>query len=106
MRPRQHYCEAQGQGQAFSLSRFSHRPGAGNGRERHDAQHEPRKIKTLAVKGDAAENGGIPAAPQSRPRISDRFGQPSSSDQLASVTQRVVLYDEERRSFEGGFEGP
>ena len=32
--------------------------------------NEPRKIKTLAVKGDAADNGGIPAganAPPSRP---------------------------------------
>ena len=57
--------------------------------------NEPRSIKTLAVKSDVAENGGIPAAPQSRFKISDRVGQPSSSDQVAPVAQRVVLYDED-----------
>jgi hypothetical protein len=30
-----------------------------------------------------------------KPKISDRVGQPSSSDQLAPVAQRVVLYDED-----------
>ena len=35
------------------------------------------------------------AAPASRPKIPDRVGQPSSSDQLAPVAQRVVLYDED-----------
>ncbi len=34
-------------------------------------------------------------APLTKPKISDRVGQPSSSDQLAPVAQRVVLYDED-----------
>jgi hypothetical protein len=34
------------------------------------------------------------AAPQSKPKIPDRVGQPSS-DQVAPVAQRVVLYDED-----------
>jgi len=34
-------------------------------------------------------------APQSKPKIPDRVGQPSSSDQVAPVAQRVVLYDED-----------
>jgi hypothetical protein len=33
--------------------------------------------------------------PPSKPKISDRVGQPSSSDQVAPVAQRVVLYDED-----------
>ncbi|MDI1266877.1 MAG: hypothetical protein PS018_26790 [bacterium] len=36
-----------------------------------------------------------PATPQSRPKIPDRVGQPSSSDNVAPVAQRVVLYDED-----------
>ena len=36
-----------------------------------------------------------PAAPQSRPKIPDRVGQPSSSENVAPVAQRVVLYDED-----------
>ena len=36
-----------------------------------------------------------PNAPQSRPKIPDRVGQPSSSDNVAPVAQRVVLYDED-----------
>jgi hypothetical protein len=35
------------------------------------------------------------SAPASRPKIPDRVGQPSSSDQIAPVAQRVVLYDED-----------
>jgi hypothetical protein len=35
------------------------------------------------------------SAPQSKPKIADRVGQPSSSEQLAPVAQRVVLYDED-----------
>jgi hypothetical protein len=35
------------------------------------------------------------SAPQSKPKIPDRVGQPSSSDQVAPVAQRVVLYDED-----------
>ena len=36
-----------------------------------------------------------PSAPQSRPKIPDRVGQPSSSDSIAPVAQKVVLYDED-----------
>lgn len=35
------------------------------------------------------------SAPQSKPKIPDRVGQPSSSDTVAPVAQRVVLYDED-----------
>jgi len=35
------------------------------------------------------------SAPQSKPKIPDRVGQPSSSDSIAPVAQRVVLYDED-----------
>jgi hypothetical protein len=35
------------------------------------------------------------AAPPTKPKIPDRVGQPSSSDQVAPVAQRVVLYDED-----------
>jgi hypothetical protein len=35
------------------------------------------------------------SAPLSKPKIADRVGQPSSSDQVAPVAQRVVLYDED-----------
>jgi hypothetical protein len=35
------------------------------------------------------------SAPLSKPKIADRVGQPSSTDQLAPVAQRVVLYDED-----------
>jgi hypothetical protein len=34
-------------------------------------------------------------APLTKPKIPDRVGQPSSSDQIAPVAQRVVLYDED-----------
>jgi hypothetical protein len=34
-------------------------------------------------------------APASKPKIPDRVGQPSSSDQVAPVAQKVVLYDED-----------
>ena len=34
-------------------------------------------------------------APQTKPKIPDRVGQPSSTDQVAPVAQRVVLYDED-----------
>ncbi|UPJ51316.1 hypothetical protein IVB30_08200 [Bradyrhizobium sp. 200] len=36
-----------------------------------------------------------PAAPQSRPKIPDRVGQPSPGENVAPVAQRVVLYDED-----------
>jgi hypothetical protein len=35
------------------------------------------------------------SAPTARPKIPDRVGQPSSSDNVAPVAQRVVLYDED-----------
>jgi hypothetical protein len=35
------------------------------------------------------------SAPPSKPKIADRVGQPSSTDQVAPVAQRVVLYDED-----------
>jgi hypothetical protein len=35
------------------------------------------------------------AAPLTKPKIPDRVGQPSSSEQVAPVAQRVVLYDED-----------
>jgi len=35
------------------------------------------------------------SAPLSKPKSTDRVGQPSSSDQVAPVAQRVVLYDED-----------
>jgi hypothetical protein len=55
--------------------RFSHRPGAGDDRERHDAEHEPRKMKVLDVKCDPAVKGGIRRMrphPQNRTRLPDR----------------------------------
>jgi len=36
-----------------------------------------------------------PATPGQQPKITDRVGQPSSSETLAPVAQRVVLYDED-----------
>ena len=36
-----------------------------------------------------------PGVPGTKPKIADRVGQPSSSDQLAPVAQKVVLYDED-----------
>jgi hypothetical protein len=35
------------------------------------------------------------SSPGTKPKIPDRVGQPSSSDQMAPVAQRVVLYDED-----------
>jgi len=35
------------------------------------------------------------ASPAAKPKIPDRVGQPSSTDQVAPVAQRVVLYDED-----------
>jgi hypothetical protein len=36
-----------------------------------------------------------PSAPAVKPKIADRVGQPGSSEQVAPVAQRVVLYDED-----------
>jgi hypothetical protein len=41
---------------------------------------------------EAPKDGGTPL---SKPKIPDRVGQPSSSDQIAPVAQKVVLYDED-----------
>jgi hypothetical protein len=41
---------------------------------------------------EAPRDSGTPAT---RPKIPDRVGQPSSTDQVAPVAQRVVLYDED-----------
>ena len=52
---------------ASSVSPSAPMPAAANGTM---PNNEPRKIRTLAVKGDAADNGGIPAgasAPPPRP---------------------------------------
>jgi hypothetical protein len=48
------------------------------------------KSSTTAV--EAPKDNSTPA---SKPKIPDRVGQPSSSDQVAPVAQRVVLYDED-----------
>ena len=42
-----------------------------------------------------AEAPKDPSTPLSKPKIPDRVGQPSSTDQVAPVAQRVVLYDED-----------
>jgi hypothetical protein len=41
---------------------------------------------------EAPKEGGTPL---SKPKIPDRVGQPSSTDQIAPVAQKVVLYDED-----------
>ena len=48
------------------------------------------KSSTTVV--EAPKDNGAPLA---KPKIPDRVGQPSSSDQVAPVAQRVVLYDED-----------
>jgi hypothetical protein len=52
-------------------------------------------VTGLFKSSPVAEAPKDPAAPVSRPKIPDRVGQPSSSDQVAPVAQRVVLYDED-----------
>jgi hypothetical protein len=52
-------------------------------------------IGGLFKSSQVAEAPKDPAAPQSRPKIPDRVGQPSPSEQMAPVAQRVVLYDED-----------
>jgi hypothetical protein len=49
-------------------------------------------FKPSATVVEAPKDGG---APLSKPKIADRVGQPSSSEQAAPVAQRVVLYDED-----------
>jgi hypothetical protein len=41
------------------------------------------------------------ASPLTKPKIPDRVGQPSSTDQVAPVAQRVVLYDEDPADAKG-----
>ena len=52
-------------------------------------------VSGLFKSSQVAEAPKDPAAPQSRPKIPDRVGQPSSSENVAPVAQRVVLYDED-----------
>ena len=51
-------------------------------------------VSSLFKSSPVVEATKDPAAPQSKPKIPDRVGQ-SSSDQVAPVAQRVVLYDED-----------
>ena len=44
---------------------------------------------------DQAAEAAKPVTPGPKPKITDRVGQPSSSETLAPVAQRVVLYDED-----------
>ena len=52
-------------------------------------------VSGLFKSSPTAEAPKDPAAPQSQPKIPDRVGQPSSSENIAPVAQRVVLYDED-----------
>jgi hypothetical protein len=49
-------------------------------------------LKSSQTQVEAPKDAG---APLTKPKIADRVGQPSSSDQVAPVAQRVVLYDED-----------
>ncbi|SDT49365.1 hypothetical protein [Bradyrhizobium canariense] len=52
-------------------------------------------VSGLFKPSQVAEAPKDTSAPLSKPKIPDRVGQPSSTDQLAPVAQRVVLYDED-----------
>jgi hypothetical protein len=52
-------------------------------------------VSGLFKSSQVAEAPKDPAAPQSRPKIPDRVGQPSPGENVAPVAQRVVLYDED-----------
>jgi hypothetical protein len=52
-------------------------------------------VSGLFKSSPVAEAQKDPVAPQARPKIPDRVGQPSSSENVAPVAQRVVLYDED-----------
>ena len=52
-------------------------------------------VSGLFKSSQVAEAPKDASAPQSKPKIPDRVGQPSSSDTIAPVAQRVVLYDED-----------
>ncbi len=60
------------------------------GKAVRDDGHRP-----VQVVSPSAEAPKDPSTPLSKPKIPDRVGQPSSSDQVAPVAQRVVLYDED-----------
>jgi hypothetical protein len=49
-------------------------------------------FKSSSSQVEAPKDAG---APLTKPKIADRVGQPPSSDQVAPVAQRVVLYDED-----------
>jgi hypothetical protein len=49
-------------------------------------------FKSSQSQVEAPKDAGAPLA---KPKIPDRVGQPSSTDQVAPVAQRVVLYDED-----------
>jgi len=49
-------------------------------------------LKSSPTVVEAPKDSGVPGT---KPKIADRVGQPSSSDQLAPVAQKVVLYDED-----------
>ena len=52
-------------------------------------------VSGLFKSSPVAEAPKDPNAPQSRPKIPDRVGQPSPGENVAPVAQRVVLYDED-----------
>ena len=54
-------------------------------------QHRHRPVQVFSGGGSAEGS----ATPPAKPKIPDRVGQPSSTDQVAPVAQRVVLYDED-----------
>jgi hypothetical protein len=49
-------------------------------------------LKPSQTAVETPKDSGVPGT---KPKIADRVGQPSSSDQLAPVAQKVVLYDED-----------
>jgi hypothetical protein len=54
-----------------------------------------KMIRGAGTTADPVVSDNKDAAQAPRPKIADRVGQPSSSDQVAPVAQRVVLYDED-----------
>ena len=73
-----------------------HRPDPGRRRDpvgQVGRQHGERPVQIVADR--RSRRPRIPARHCTKPKIPDRVGQPSSSDQVAPVAQRVVLYDED-----------
>jgi hypothetical protein len=78
-------------------------------KEKKTAADEPKKIRTLAVRGDPApvpndfsqsKSGDGAASPNKsvtmvRPKPADRIAQPSPAAQFAALAQRAILYDED-----------